>query len=75
MKTDHLIKDHVSNKKHFAEVIDLITSAQHRAYQTVNTILIDLYWQIGAYISRKLDNAEWAKRFYPFKFIAHASIL
>lgn len=27
--------------------------------QAVNTQLIDLYWQVGAYISRKLERAEW----------------
>lgn len=27
--------------------------------RTVNTQLIELYWQVGAYISQKLDRAEW----------------
>lgn len=27
--------------------------------QAVNTRLIELYWQIGAYISEKLEQAEW----------------
>jgi len=27
--------------------------------QAVNTRLIELYWQVGAYISRKLEQAEW----------------
>jgi hypothetical protein len=27
--------------------------------QAVNTQLIDLYWQVGAYISQKLEQAEW----------------
>jgi hypothetical protein len=27
--------------------------------QAMNTRLIDLYWQIGAYISEKLEQAEW----------------
>ena len=43
----------------FSEVLSLITAAQKRAYQAVNTALIDLYWQIGAYISRKIESAEW----------------
>ncbi len=43
----------------FDEVIRLIEAARQRAYQTVNTTLIELYWQVGAYISKKLQAAEW----------------
>ena len=43
----------------FAEVVQLIDAARQHAYQAVNTALIELYWQIGAYISRKLQAAEW----------------
>ena len=43
----------------FAEVLHLIQSAKQRAYQAVNTELVSLYWQIGEYISRKLESAEW----------------
>lgn len=43
----------------FAPVIALIQAARGRAYQAVNTALIDLYWQIGEHISRKIAAAEW----------------
>lgn len=43
----------------FDEVLALIHSARQRALQTVNTQLIELYWQVGGYISRKLERAEW----------------
>lgn len=43
----------------FAQVIALIQAARGRAYQAVNTALIDLYWQIGEHISRKIAAAEW----------------
>jgi predicted nuclease of restriction endonuclease-like (RecB) superfamily len=43
----------------FDEVLALIHSARQRAAQAVNTQLIELYWQVGAYISRKLEGAEW----------------
>ena len=43
----------------FAEVLKLIATARQRAYQAVNTTLIELYWQVGAYISAKLEAAEW----------------
>ncbi len=41
------------------EVLALIHSAKQQAMQAVNTQLIELYWQVGAYISRKLEQAEW----------------
>ncbi|MDQ0126491.1 hypothetical protein J2W17_005473 [Pseudomonas lini] len=43
----------------FSEVLVLIRSARQQAIQAVNTRLIELYWQVGAYISRKLERAEW----------------
>ena len=45
----------------FAEVVSLIEQARLRAYQAVNTELVGLYWQIGKYISRKLETAEWGE--------------
>jgi len=43
----------------FDEVLALIHSARQQAMQAVNTRLIELYWQVGAYISHKLEQAEW----------------
>nr|WP_218171160.1 MULTISPECIES: PDDEXK nuclease domain-containing protein [Pseudomonas] len=43
----------------FDEVLALINSARQQAVQAVNTQLIELYWQVGAYISHKLEQAEW----------------
>lgn len=43
----------------FVEVLALIQASRRRAVQAVNTQLIELYWQVGAYISRKLERAEW----------------
>lgn len=43
----------------FNEITQLIVVARQRAAQAVNTELIELYWQVGAYISRKLEAAEW----------------
>lgn len=45
----------------FAEITGLIDSARQRAYQAVNTTLIELYWQVGAYLSRKIAAAEWGE--------------
>jgi predicted nuclease of restriction endonuclease-like (RecB) superfamily len=43
----------------FAEVAGLIAAARQQAFQAVNTSLIDLYWQVGQYISHKIEAAEW----------------
>lgn len=43
----------------FAEIVDLIVATRQRALQAVNATLIDLYWQAGAIISRKIAAAEW----------------
>jgi predicted nuclease of restriction endonuclease-like (RecB) superfamily len=45
----------------FVEVAELILRSRERAFQAVNTALIDLYWQVGAYISRKLESAAWGE--------------
>lgn len=43
----------------FAHIVGLIETARKQAYQAVNTTLIELYWQVGAYLSRKIAAAEW----------------
>jgi predicted nuclease of restriction endonuclease-like (RecB) superfamily len=43
----------------FEEIAALITSGRQRAVQAVNTTLIDLYWQVGQTISRKIEQAQW----------------
>lgn len=45
----------------FDEVVGLIEQARRRAYQAVNTHLIDLYWQVGEFVSRKIDADGWGK--------------
>ena len=42
----------------FTEIVQLIANAKQRAIQAVNTSLIDLYWQVGEIISRKIASAE-----------------
>jgi predicted nuclease of restriction endonuclease-like (RecB) superfamily len=47
------------SEERFGEVIALIKNARQQAAQAVNTRLIELYWQVGGYISSKLERAEW----------------
>jgi hypothetical protein len=41
----------------FDAIVGLIQAARQRACQAVNTSLIELYWQIGEHISRKISAA------------------
>jgi predicted nuclease of restriction endonuclease-like (RecB) superfamily len=45
----------------FDEVLRLIDAARTRALTAVNQELVSLYWQIGEYISRKLESAAWGE--------------
>jgi predicted nuclease of restriction endonuclease-like (RecB) superfamily len=49
----------VNNEAAFSEVVRLIAAARERTFQAANTALIDLYWNVGEYISRKIATAEW----------------
>ncbi len=57
----------------FAEIVALIAMSQQNAYRAINTALIDLYWQVGEYISRKIEAAEWGSGTVEnlARFIAH----
>ena len=42
-----------------ADIARLIAASRQQAVQAVNTLLVELYWQIGERISRKIAAAEW----------------
>jgi predicted nuclease of restriction endonuclease-like (RecB) superfamily len=43
----------------FTEIIQLIKQSRTNAIKAVNAELINLYWNIGAYISKKIEQSEW----------------
>lgn len=49
----------LDRQKDFSDIIRLIKDAQTRAVKAVNTELIDLYWNVGQYISRQIETAAW----------------
>lgn len=49
----------ISHAAAFDEVLHLIEAARQRAFQAANTELIDLYWNVGAYVSRKVVSDGW----------------
>lgn len=55
------IQVHQNHEQNFEEIISLINTSRKVAFQAVNTILIDLYWRIGEYISKKIALSEWGE--------------
>jgi predicted nuclease of restriction endonuclease-like (RecB) superfamily len=45
----------------FAQVVELIRAARERAVASVNTTLIDLHWQVGEFITQRIDTEGWGK--------------
>lgn len=43
----------------FLNIIQLIQKARTRALNAVNSELVNLYWQVGQYVSMRLDQATW----------------
>src|SRR5699024_3416977 len=54
-----MVMNDISNE--FSDIVQLIKRSQQKAIRAVNSELIDLYWQIGAYISRKVEDKGWGK--------------
>jgi predicted nuclease of restriction endonuclease-like (RecB) superfamily len=55
------MKNHRDNISAFSAIIFLIKSAQERITRAINTEIIDLYWQIGEEVSKRVENAGWGK--------------
>ena len=45
----------------FNEIISIIENARSRALKAVNSELIQMYWQIGEYVSKQVKNGGWGK--------------
>lgn len=48
-----------SLSQQFSLVVDMIRQAKKDVVKIANTRLIDLYWQIGRYISQRIAQADW----------------
>lgn len=48
--------------KKFTDIINLIKEARYNAVKAVNTELINLYWNVGAYVKQKISVAEWGDK-------------
>ncbi|MFN5982410.1 MAG: YhcG family protein [Fluviicola sp.] len=48
-------------ENHFTDIIHLIKQSKQNALRAVNSVLIDLYWNIGEYVSEKIEKSEWGE--------------
>ena len=47
--------------ENFNFILSSIQNSKQKAYASVNSILVELYWEIGAYISKKVKSKSWGK--------------
>ena len=45
----------------FTEIISIIEKAKTKIYKAVNNGLIDMYWEVGEYISLKVAENDWGE--------------
>jgi len=57
------MRDVIPYGEQFEKIVDIIESAKERAYRRVNEELILMYREIGEYISRQSENAEYGDAF------------
>ena len=51
----------LNNEYFFSEVIAIIDNARENAFRAVNRELINMYWNIGEYVSRRVSEGGWGK--------------
>ena len=51
-----------NNIRDFNEIIDMIETSKRSAYRKVNEELITLYWNVGRYVSEKIEFNEWGTK-------------
>lgn len=49
------------NNGMFDDILSMIYSAKQKAEYQVNTTIIELYWQIGSYVSERIAKDGWGK--------------
>ena len=54
-------KKTLKNAADFSEVLSIIRAGRAKAFEAVNVALIETYWAVGAHLSRKVAEANWAK--------------
>ncbi len=49
------------NNNTFDEIVTIIEQARQKAFRAVNRELIEMYWQVGKYVSEKVKSNAWGK--------------
>lgn len=50
-----------NNRQVFSELLQHIWQAKQKVFLQANTVLIDLYWQLGKTIAEKVESEAWGK--------------
>ncbi len=50
-----------NSQNSFNEVLTLIQQAKQKVYTQANKILMELYWNVGHYVSEKTNHERWGK--------------
>jgi len=45
----------------FYDIVNLIQSSRKQIFVKINQALVELYWEVGKYISLKVENEKWGK--------------
>ena len=51
----------LSQQHNFSEIVLMIRQAQYNAIKVVNKEMINMYWNVGQYISNQLETAKWGE--------------
>ena len=55
------MSEDLTPRAEFDEIISVIENARYRALKVANAELIGMYWEIGAYVSKKVASSGWGK--------------
>lgn len=61
--------DIIQYNNDFENIIAIIEHSKARAIKAVNAEMIEMYWQIGKYISEKVANDGWGKVLFKISLI------
>jgi hypothetical protein len=48
-------------QEQFTDIVQLIKQSRSKAIVAVNTEMINLYWNIGQYIHKRVESEEWGQ--------------
>ncbi len=49
-------------EQQFSVIVSMIKTAQSNAYRAVNVEMINLYWNVGAYIHSQIEDSKWGDK-------------